>query len=176
MLKQRCDVLSVAELLQARWGTFSQLCQAVTSQLYLPSNFYASYGPTLLSKSIWNLLCTIIQYPHYAIFSGSQISCCGSALRHYFTYQGQTYSDDFVDIQRRENVGDMQMFLLTEREDIFRGRCIQHALCPTSHDAPESLGTTKRTLCGTQTHHLSSPPSLFSILSLLLPEQVTPAD
>lgn len=30
------------------------------------------------------------------------------------------YSDDFVDIQRHENVGDMQMFLLTERQDIFQ--------------------------------------------------------
>ena len=68
------------------------------------------------------------------------------------------------------------MFLLMETEDIFRGRCIQHALCPTSHDATEFSGATKRTLCGTQTHRLSSPPSLFSILSRLLPEQVTPAD
>lgn len=53
---------------------------------------------------------------------------------------------------------------------------IQHALCPTSHDAPASLATTKRTLCGAQTHRLSSAPSLLSILSLLLPERVTPAD
>lgn len=99
-----------------------------------------------------------------------------ASLRHYFTYQGQTYIDDYVDFKRHENVGDMQMFLLMVREDFFLGRRIQHALCPTSHDSPESLGTTKRTLCGTQTHYLSSPPSLFSILSLLLPKQVTPAD
>lgn len=30
------------------------------------------------------------------------------------------YSDDFVDIQRHENAGDMQMFLLMERQDIIQ--------------------------------------------------------
>lgn len=67
-------------------------------------------------------------------------------------------------------------FSCRERKDYFPGPCIQHALCPTSHDASEWSGITKRTLCRTQTHRLSSPTSLFSILSLLLSEQVTPTD
>lgn len=44
---------------------------------------------------------------------------------------------------------------------------------PSAHDAPDSLYTTKSSLCGTQTHHLSSS-SLVSILSLLLPSASDP--
>lgn len=65
------------------------------------------------------------------------------------------------------------MFSLMEREDVFQAS-VFYMLCPTSHDAPEKLGTTKLTLCATQTHHLSSTPSLLSISSPLLPKQVTP--
>ena len=86
------------------------------------------------------------------------------------------YLHDFVDIHRHENIGDMQMFFVDGEGRIFPPPMHQHALCPTSHDAPESLAATKRTLCGIQAHYLSSPSSLFSILSLLLPEPVTPTD
>lgn len=74
--------------------------------------------------------CTVSQYLHEATFSGSQIGSCGSVLRHYFTYQGQTYSDDFVDIQSHESVGDMQMFFVffDGEGGYFPSQCIQHAL------------------------------------------------
>lgn len=72
---------------------FSQLSQAVKSPL---SSFYASHCPVLLSKTLLNMLCTVIQYPHQAVFSGSHIYSCVSDLRHYFTSQGHTYSNDFV--------------------------------------------------------------------------------
>lgn len=59
------------------------------------------------------------------------------------------------------------------RIEIIFHASVFNKLCPSSRDAPDVLCTTKSPLCGTQTHHLSSS-SLFSILSLLLPEQVTP--
>ncbi len=118
-----------------------------------------------------NVLFTVILYHQKAVFSGSQIGSRARVLRHYFTYQGQMYSDDFVDIQRHKSVGDMQMFLMMEREDIIRANVFRLHMMLWSPWAPQS------SLCvRTQTHHLSSPPSLFSILSPLLHQRVTPAD
>lgn len=61
------------------------------------------------------------------------------------------------------------MFMASE--DIVQAATNSDALHPTSRDA----GATKRTLCSAQTRHLSSPPSLLSISSPLLPECETPA-
>lgn len=75
-------------------------------------------------------------------------------------------------MKRRENVEDMQMFLLMESEDIlFNMLCVQLHMMLQSPRAPQSA------LCVVHRPTICPPlPSLFSILSLLLPEQVTPAD
>lgn len=69
-----------------------------------------------------------------------------SSLRHYFTYQGQTYCVNLVDIKSHENVGDMQMFLLMGREDIFQAY-VFNMLCVQLHMMLQSPWAPQSALC-----------------------------
>lgn len=55
--------------------------------------------------------------------SSKAVKLYDNALRHYFTYQGQRFSDYFPDIERLENVGDMQMFFVDGEGGIFYSTC-----------------------------------------------------
>lgn len=80
------------------------------------------------------------------------------ALCQRFAYRGQTGSGDLA-LRDSRMWETCKRFLLTESEDIlFNTLCV-----PIHMMLRRSPGATKRTLCATQTLHLSSPPSLFSI-------------
>lgn len=143
-----CDVLSVAEMLQAYRGTFSTLCQAVIQ---------AGFSQQLLCLLTLNFIVCIhmkyaVQIAHVFIRKSSQPVklmmklIWDSSLRHYFTYQGQTYCVNLVDIKSHENVGDMQMFLLMGREDIFQAY-VFNMLCVQLHMMLQSPWAPQSALC-----------------------------